>query len=688
MFRALVHRLKSMKTRSRSSAASRRPRKPFRPAVEPLEERRVLSTYTWSAAGDGYFDVASNWSDENGNPGVPGPNDTAINRTNYNITVRTNAVVGTWLDGSGEDTMQSGSSLTITGNGVDGASYFYQLEVQNGATLDVEGNITALQQSTVAGTMNVASGATLQFSSDNNSQDTLNAGAVLEGQGLYQVSDENLFINAPILAPANFELDGTLAVAATQSFTVPSGSTFNWYSGSLEEPDGGAAAVTVQQGANFTLGQPSAGLFITSGLTLTNDGTALWTGDNSLIDIDANDEFINNGSFTMNNNGVLMGTVLNTGTWIKDVDPNGAGLTDVQLPFNNTGTVEVISGTLRLSGDGTSSGSFAVDAGATLIFNSTSYTIAPNSGLPPDQYLSGSGQYEIEAGTLVINANVTVNNLLMYDDLNGTGEVMVTGMLDWEGGAMDGTGSTVICQDAILTVAGADTLYGGWNLTNAGTGYDVSDSSVYLNIDAPSVFTNTGTFTVESSAPIAAGSFVGTVDNEGTWIAANPGGETDVAVPFINNGTVIVQSGTLNLWSPTQLGGDGTLTGGTWTVASQAAVPAALRFAPYEADLAVSTIGPEATVTLSGPDSSLPSLNSLAVNDGFFSLLDGASFQTGGDCTNSGTLLLDALSALAVNGNFATSGTLEANANVEINGVVFNIDYNGGAGNDVSLVPA
>ena len=232
MFRALVHRLKSINTRSRSSAARSRRRKSFRPAVEPLEERRVMSTYTWSALGDGYFDVASNWSDENGNPGVPGPNDTAINDTNYNITVRNNAVVGTWFDGihnlTGDAIIQSGSSLTITGHGGGGESNFYQLQVLNGATLNVEGNTTALQYSTVAGTLHVASGATLQFYSDNaGAQDTLNAGAVLEGPGLYQVSDDTLFINAPILAPANFELDGTLAVASTQSFTVPSGSTFN-----------------------------------------------------------------------------------------------------------------------------------------------------------------------------------------------------------------------------------------------------------------------------------------------------------------------------------------------------------------------------------------------------------------------------------------------------------------------------
>lgn len=583
MFRALVHRLKSINARSRSSAARSRPRKLYRPAVEPLEERRVMSTYMWAATGDGYFDVASNWSDANSNPGVPGPNDAAINDTNYTITVRNNAVVGTWSDGShnltGDAIIPSGSSLTITGNGGGGPSNFYQLQVQNGATLDVEGNTTALQYCTVAGTLNVASGAVLQFYSDNGgAQDTLNAGAVLGGQGLYQVSDDTLFINAPIIAPANFALGGTLAVASAQSFTVPSGSNFNWYAGGLAGPDAGAAAVTVQQGANFRLGQPSvSSLSITGGLTLTNDGTALWTGDNSQIVIDANDEFINNGSFTMNNNGVLMGAVLNTGTWIKDVDPNGAGLTDVQLPFDNTGTVEVKSGMLRLSGNGTSSGSFYDDPGATLIFNSTTYTIAPNSGLTPDQYLSGSGHYEILAGTLVVNTDFTVNNLLMYDNLSGSGEVMVTGLLDWEGGAMYGTGSTVVGQDATLKVAGADSVSGGWNLINAGTGSDVSDSSYYLNIDAPSVFTNTGTFTVESSAPIASGSYVGTVDNEGTWIEANPGGETIVAIPFLNNGTVLVQSGTLNLWSPTQLSSDGTLTGGTWTVASQPGVPAAVR---------------------------------------------------------------------------------------------------------------
>src|SRR5690606_23964281 len=55
----------------------------------------------------------------------------------------------------------------------------------------------------------------------------------------------------------------------------------------------------------------------------------------------------------------------NAGTFRKSA---GTGSTLVQVQFNNTGTVQVQSGTVNLSGGGTHTGSFDVSTGATLQF--------------------------------------------------------------------------------------------------------------------------------------------------------------------------------------------------------------------------------------------------------------------------------------------------------------------------------
>ena len=53
-----------------SRPLSRRPR--YRPYVQAFEERVLLSTFTWDVNGDGNFNNAANWVDQNNHHGVPG----------------------------------------------------------------------------------------------------------------------------------------------------------------------------------------------------------------------------------------------------------------------------------------------------------------------------------------------------------------------------------------------------------------------------------------------------------------------------------------------------------------------------------------------------------------------------------------------------------------------------------------
>src|SRR5262245_44029849 len=52
-------------------------RKFFRPVIEELEARVVLSTFHWLDAVSGDFNDAAKWADQDNNPGVPGAGDDA-----------------------------------------------------------------------------------------------------------------------------------------------------------------------------------------------------------------------------------------------------------------------------------------------------------------------------------------------------------------------------------------------------------------------------------------------------------------------------------------------------------------------------------------------------------------------------------------------------------------------------------
>src|SRR5207244_9543713 len=105
------------------------------------------------------------------------------------------------------------------------------------------------------------------------------------------------------------------------------------------------------------------------GRTLTNPGTANFTGPGSLS-IAQGAVFNNTGRFEAQSAAAIVNSVggtatfANAGTFVK----SGAGTTTSisGVTFNNTGTVDVQSGTLSLAGGGPGSGSFTLGAGGIL----------------------------------------------------------------------------------------------------------------------------------------------------------------------------------------------------------------------------------------------------------------------------------------------------------------------------------
>jgi hypothetical protein len=72
----------------------------------------------------------------------------------------------------------------------------------------------------------------------------------------------------------------------------------------------------------------------------------------------------------------------------------------------------------------------------------------------------------------------------------------------------------------------------------------------------------------------------------------------------------------------------------------------------------ITSLASPASVTLSGPNSSFPALNSLSSNAGSFTLTNGRSFTTQSSFTNTGSLTLGPSSSLKITGSLSNPGSL------------------------------
>lgn len=196
----------------------------------------------------------------------------------------------------------------------------------------------------------------------------------------------------------------------------------------------------------------SAGLNISQG-TLTNHGSFESLGDNRGGVV--YDNFISgsSGSSVFNNSGAFL--------------QNASGrTTDISAVFNNTGSTIVQSGTLKLSGGGSHTGNFTVDAGQTLEFANGSHTM--NAGMITNAgkikigfgdttwagnlSYTGNGLLETNGGTLNLNlsAPLTLPELRLNGGTVNAMNAISTSFLNMQGGTLNMETGGVFSPDRIL----------------------------------------------------------------------------------------------------------------------------------------------------------------------------------------------------------------------------------------------
>jgi hypothetical protein len=461
--------------------------------------------------------------------------------------------------------VSSGGTLTNSSTGVFNLNA-HNIEVNGAGTLANQGTINAAGVSNLilshGSTFSNALGATFDFTGDSsvsNSGTLLNAGLLEKTGGTGTSIISSAFDNnggAITVQTGAVSLKSAGGLVNSGTFSVAAGATLNLadsvtvdYAGTFTGSGAGSVVLnsysTLQVasgGATFNL--PGSLLQLTGGTidvsngNLTNAGTitiagnadVALTGAGSLINNKSINEtstaylYVENGA-TLNNSAkgtynlagdggiAASGTValLNAGTLKKSA---GTGTSYVDVPLNNTGSVQVLSGTLDLRGAVTQTANNTLTAGSWTV----SHSATSNSTLDI-----------VSAGNLTAigaKAKVTINGLnTTFTNLAGlasnAGRFSVLGGQTFSTpGDFTNTGKLTLGAGSILAVGGSFTQTSAGTLTVQLGGTASKPKVGTITTTASGTVSLGGTLNVTGTGKPAVGSKLTLVNNEGSGTAS------------------------------------------------------------------------------------------------------------------------------------------------------------------------
>ncbi len=372
---------------------------------------------------------------------------------------------------------------------------------------------------------------------------------------------------------ANNNSVGTLAFNGTHNLNngslqgvgaITNAGTFNW--------NGGTASGTGAFTNTGTL-DVTGGTVTLDTRSLQNSSLLKWTGgsvalasggtivNNSIFDIGSDSNMIQGGG--------AAGSFSNLATVQKTV---GTAISTIAVPFTSSGTVDVQTGTIALTGGGSSTGSHLINSGSVLKIGGGSYTMSGGATI------GGSGFFDLAAGTLTLNTT-GVFPVAHFSQGGGvltgpsTLRIPTGGTWNWTGGAQTGSGaSTLIDNGAVVNIGVSAKQLDGRSLTNNGS-ISWLGSTLTLNNSAPFVNGINGQIVLNGSVPLMMDTVTGgSFQNDGVVQKIGDTGTTTISgIPVLNNGSLDIQSGILNITGPFSSGlasSVGLLIGGT-TVGTQ-----------------------------------------------------------------------------------------------------------------------
>ncbi len=492
------------------------------------------------------------------------------------------------LPGAQDDVLIN-PSVTVTFN--TGSSTINQLTTGAGTALTIAGGTMAIAANSSVGGLLTISAGTLTANGFIVAGGLNQSGGLLNGSGTLTVTGLSTLSGV-----SNYSTESGSGTTIAQGGATFSGSLFGLDGGRTLQLGGastatGAGAAIDLNNINPSIGSSDAGsgtLTIASGATF-NDQT---TGSGLTISAPSR-----GGTDT----GVTA-AVNNLGTFTK----SGAATTStISTLFNNSGIVNVTSGTLDLSGGGTDVGA-TYEGSGTVQFGGGTRTLDATSSITAASAIFSGGTTTIN-GTYNVSGTTTVNggtatlagtlsslgNALVISSgmlslntsnaavatlaqtsglLNGSGTLTVTGLSTLSGvsnySTESGSGTTIAQGGATFSgslfgLDGGRTLQLGGASTATGAG-----AAIDLNNINPSIGSSdagSGTLTIASgatfndqttgsgltiSAPNRGGTDTGVtaaVNNLGTFTKSGAATTSTISTLFNNSGIVNVTSGTLDL---------------------------------------------------------------------------------------------------------------------------------------------
>jgi hypothetical protein len=579
---------------------------------------------------------------------------TLVNQGSWVDQSPTNVTLGNFNGGSGRFVNQgtftkASSTRTLIGEGT-------AMDFENTGTLNVDAGYLRLSSSRVSstGTVRIAAGAELSLVSFN---------ATLGGQVLNQ---------------GTLSLDGGVLTTAGDLTLQGSGLT------RLKSSVNNSGLLTVEGNVDWTDGSLSG-----AGTTRMNGNVAFATGARHLRNgqtLEILGTVTQSGTGSLNTGGAAR--VLNRGNWVDAANGNvglgnfGGGansrfdnagrftktsafVTEIGngLNFNNTGTLDLQAGTLRLSDNATlaAAGQVRVASGATLELARGQVTL---SGA-----LQNAGTLMLSGATLNVTDSATVQGAgqaVLRGTVQNTGQLLLAGATEWREAVLAGSGTTRI--EGPLTISGSNGrgLIGGHTLALAGSTTQTGTGSI--NTGGGSRIVNLGTWTEAANGAAFIGNFSGGAasrfDNTGTYV------KTSAFITDIGNGVVLnntghiqVQAGTLRLSE-------------TFTNQGLVEIAAGAELASTVTALAnAGTLAGDGTVRTVGSFFSLANTGTLAAgglnNAGTLSLIGGLTQQANGIVAiDLGGTAAGSFDLLSVSASASLAGTLAVNL---LDGAHFNV---------------
>jgi fibronectin-binding autotransporter adhesin len=435
--------------------------------------------------------------------------------SNIGLLSGTSLVNNGLVDAQGDAALvfAGGSTSTFTNNGT--------LRKSGGAGTTLIGNSSAVN--VVNSGMVDAQTGTIMFSGAN----TFSAGTVFTGAGSVVVNSASTF-------SGSFTSSNLTVAGGTQT---GSGALLN---GQMQYTAGTLAGDwTVAPGA--TLNVQGAGTKTLATANVTNTGTVAWQASSGNIGLLSGTSVVNNGLFDAQGDAALVfaggvnSTFINNGTLRKS---GGAGTTLIgnssAVNVVNNGTVDAQTGTVMFSGTNTfnagtvftGAGSVVVNSASTFSGAFTSSNLSLDAGTQTGSGAVLNGQARYKAGTLAGDWAVATGATL---NVQG-------------GGSKTLNGANVVNNGTLAWQASSGNIgfLSGTSVVNNGLVDAQGDAALVFAGGAASSFTNNGTVRKSGGA--------------GTTLLTNSG-----ALGFVNNGTVDVQVGTIEL--PSNFTNAGTLTG-------------------------------------------------------------------------------------------------------------------------------